>query len=303
MQRVIRLRAESDDPGRLRIGWPLLTSLVVILAAGGSLLRAADPLRDADYSEHAAKLRQKLPSADFHVVVQKPFVVVGDLDEGDLRRWATKTVAWSVDRLKKEYFSKDPPHVLEIWLFKDEASYRKHTLQLFGDRPTTPYGYYSRRHRALIMNIATGGGTLVHEIVHPFMEANFPECPAWFNEGLASLYEQCGDRDGRIWGQTNWRLRGLQAALRDDRVPPFATLCGTSTHEFYREDPGTNYAQARYLCYYLQQKGLLAKFYHEFRKAARQDPGGEGTLARVLETDDLEAFHGEWRQFVLELRF
>jgi len=28
---------------------------------------------------------------------------------------------------------------------------------------------------------------LVHEIVHPFMRANFPECPAWFNEGLASL--------------------------------------------------------------------------------------------------------------------
>ena len=25
----------------------------------------------------------------------------------------------------------------------------------------------------------TGGGTLVHEIVHPFLRANFPECPAW----------------------------------------------------------------------------------------------------------------------------
>ena len=24
------------------------------------------------------------------------------------------------------------------------------------------------------MNISTGGGTLVHEIVHPFIEANFP---------------------------------------------------------------------------------------------------------------------------------
>ena len=43
-----------------------------------------------------------------------------------------------------------------------------------------------------IMNIATGGGTLVHEIVHPYVEANFPGCPAWFNEGLGSLYEACG---------------------------------------------------------------------------------------------------------------
>jgi len=46
----------------------------------------------------------------------------------------------------------------------------------------------------------------VHEIVHPFMAANFPDCPAWFNEGLASLYEQSSERDGKIIGLTNWRL-------------------------------------------------------------------------------------------------
>ena len=50
-----------------------------------------------------------------------------------------------------------------------------HALELFGDEPETPYGYFSAEHQALIMNIATGGGTLVHEIVHPFMEANVPE--------------------------------------------------------------------------------------------------------------------------------
>ena len=40
------------------------------------------------------------------------------------------------------------------------------------------------------MNIGPGPGTLSHELVHPYMEANFPNVPAWFNEGLASLYEQ-----------------------------------------------------------------------------------------------------------------
>ena len=32
----------------------------------------------------------------------------------------------------------------------------------------------------------------------------------------------------------------------------------------YDDDRGANYAQARYLCYYLQQRGLLVKFYREF---------------------------------------
>ena len=39
------------------------------------------------------------------------------------------------------------------------------------------------------MNSATALGTLSHELVHPYMETNFPNVPSWFNEGLASLYE------------------------------------------------------------------------------------------------------------------
>lgn len=257
----------------------------------------------ADFAGHVHRLRADLPSDAFHVVVQPPFVVVGDLPESTLRRHATRTVQWSVDRLKADYFPKDPDRILNIWLFRDRESYERYTQEIFGDRPSTPYGYYSRRHGALIMNIATGGGTLVHEIVHPFMAANFPRCPAWFNEGLASLYEQSSEREGRIWGLTNWRLRGLQGSIRDGRVPSFEALCGTSDRDFYHEDPGTNYAQARYLCYYLQEKGLLRDYYHAFRRSAVQDSSGYETLRRVLGDPDMRQFQREWQEFVLKLRF
>ena len=153
------------------------------------------------------------------------------------------------------------------------------------------------------MNISTGGGTLVHEIVHPFMESNFEACPSWFNEGLASLYEQCSDNRGRIWGGTNWRLRGLQEAIAENRVPSFKTLCSTTTYEFYEEDPGTNYSQARYLCYYLQEQGLLKEYFHQFRKNAKADPTGYDTLQAVLETNDMAAFKKRWEAYVGGLRF
>ena len=32
-------------------------------------------------------------------------------------------------------------------------------------------------------------GTLSHELVHPYMEANFPDVPSWFNEGLAEYVQ------------------------------------------------------------------------------------------------------------------
>src|SRR6185436_8501716 len=107
--------------------------------------------------------------AGFTVTVQPPFVIIGDEPAEIVRRRSTNTVKWAVDRLKKAYFKRDPTEIIDIWLFKDKASYEKNTKEIFDDTPTTPFGYYSAHHRALIMNIATGGGTLVHEIVHPFM--------------------------------------------------------------------------------------------------------------------------------------
>jgi hypothetical protein len=257
---------------------------------------------DADYAQHILALKKKLPGPQFHVVIQKPFVVVGDEAKATVERRSKNTIKWAVDQLKKDYFQRDPNRILDIWLFKDKESYDKHTRQVFGDKPTTPFGYYSSAHGALVMNIATGGGTLVHEIVHPFMASNFPTCPSWFNEGLASLYEQCGEKNGHIYGYTNWRLRGLQQAIRNKRVPPFKTLCSTTTNEFYNEDPGTNYSQARYLCYYLQEKGLLVKYYHAFRLAADKDPTGHETLKKILGREDMDAFKTEWEAFAAKLR-
>ena len=260
-----------------------------------------------DYEKHVSSLRKKidrlLPDTRFHIRLQRPFVVIGDESAEQVRNRSVGIVKWAVDRLKKDYFPKDPKHIINIWLFRNKTSYEKHCQKLFGSRPTTPYGFYSSANRALIMNISTGGGTLVHEIVHPFIEANFPACPSWFNEGLASLYEQCEDQEGRIMGLTNWRLRGLQIHIRDGKVPSFKKLCSTSRYEFYQEDPGTHYSQARYLCYYLQEKKKLRLFYREFVKSVDRDPTGFETLSRVLGETDMDGFQQHWEKFVMQLRF
>jgi hypothetical protein len=238
----------------------------------------------------------------FTVVVQSPFVVVGDDSPEQVRAHAAHVVRWAVDRLKRDFFTQEPERILDVWLFKDSVSYESNALSLFGEKPSTPYGYYSPEHGALVMNIATGGGTLVHEIVHLFMAANFPNCPAWFNEGLGSLFEQSVEREGHIVGLPNWRLPGLKHALRRGTVPSFRELTQTSTHAFYEEDPGTNYAQARYLLYYLQEQGLLVRYFHEFVAHAKEDATGYRTLERVLGNPDMTAFAKRWASFVLALR-
>jgi len=257
----------------------------------------------ADYCQHILSLKSKLPKGDFKVLIEPPFVVVGDEPLETIKERAADTIAWAVKRLKAEYFANDPDHIIDVWLFKDNESYEKNVVQLWGSKPTTPYGYYSPANRALVMNISTGGGTLVHEIVHPFVHANFRECPDWLNEGLGSLYEQCGEADGQIRGRTNWRLAGLQKAIRAERVPSFEHLCSQTGGKFYTADPGTNYSQARYLCYYLQERGLLKKFYHDFYVNRRADPTGYETLKQSLGVNDMEAFHADWQAYVMKLKF
>ncbi|MEL7500165.1 MAG: DUF1570 domain-containing protein [Planctomycetota bacterium] len=278
--------------------------VVAIRCRGGktNLTKSQERFSDADYAQHIRQLKTRLPNDEFSIVLQKPFVVVGDGGADKVKRTAERTVKWAVDCIKQDYFQRDPLHILDIWLFKNPESYQRHNVQLFGSKPTTPFGYYSSQHRALVMDISTGGGTLVHEIVHPFIESNFVLCPSWFNEGLASLYEQSSSRNGRIIGLTNWRLRGLQKTIEAERLATFKELCETSTREFYR-GAGTNYAQARYLCYYLQERGLLNKFYHAFVKNAQDDPSGYETLQSVLGTEDMGSFQEKWEAYVLKLKF
>ena len=291
---------------RRRVGLFLVTVIILGHGVFPFACQAADlaPTNSA-FANHLAQIQKAAPPG-FTVLAQLPFVVLGDEPAEMVRLHSVQTVKWAVDALKQDYFQRDPVEIIDIWLFRDRTSYLDHTRDLFHESPSTPFGFYSSAHHALIMDISTGGGTLVHEIVHPFMAANFPACPAWFNEGLASLYEQSTIQDGHIHGLVNWRYAGLVKAIQEGKTLTFQQLTGTSDAEFYGRG-STNasysqyYAQARYLCYYLQEQGLLVKFYHEFSTHASDDPTGYATLQRVLGEKDMLAFKKKWEKFIMGL--
>jgi hypothetical protein len=301
--RMLRLWPLVYDPAR----WTLIRFRLDLDPASPAAPAAASTARvhghaPAEYAQHVLALKARL-GPGFSVMLEAPFVVAGDEPEPMVRARAVEIVRWATSRLRADFFEKEPARILDVLLFKDGSTYRKRAIDLFHSAPTTPYGYYSSENGALIMNIATGGGTLVHEIVHPYVEADFPDAPPWLNEGLGSLFEQSDERDGHIVGLTNWRLAGLQRAIAGRRVPPIEDLFRADAHAFYDEDPGTNYAVARYLCYYLQERGLLVRFYRDFRAHHGDDPTGMATLRSVLGEPDLAAFQPRWEAYVATLRF
>ena len=269
-------------------------AVALALVCSRAAVVAAEPTHD-ELEARAAALREKLAGRHFKIVIEPPFVVVGDAP--NLEHIATGFLRDKRRLLEQDFFSKRPEKLLEVWLFRNERSFRAGAKEFFTDPPDTPFGYYSPADSALIMN-ADGLGTLSHELVHPYMEANFPDVPSWFNEGLASLFEYPSERKGHIIGLVNWRLPGLKREIRADTLPSLEALLKTSTDEFYNAKWDA-YAQARYLVYYLQEHDLLHDFFDKF-KADTKDKTGEAALVAVL-GEDLATFEPKWRKWVMAL--
>ncbi len=277
--------------------------LALIALLGASTLALATPANAEpsaeDLKAHKIALEKKLEGQGFTVLVEGTFVIIGDEGEKMVKKRSTGFFHWTISLLEKDFFSKRPDKIIEVWLFKNEKTYRKGAKKFFNDEPETPYGYYSPEHDALVMNIGPGPGTLSHELVHPYMEANFPNVPSWFNEGLASLYEQPLEKTGHMWGGTNWRLPGLQKMIRDKTIPALATLLKTSRDGFY-EANFDSYAYARFLCQYLQDHGKLHDFYTKFLADAK-DRTGVTALEAVL-GQDLATFQPIFNKWALGLK-
>src|SRR5262245_10043726 len=72
----------------------------------------ANRFSDEDYAKHIEALKKKLPSDNFTVIIEKPFVVIGDEDARTVQSRSISTVRWAVKRLKEKYFDKDPNAIL-----------------------------------------------------------------------------------------------------------------------------------------------------------------------------------------------
>ncbi len=211
----------------------------------------------------AEALGRKLDRS-FATIISPPFVIVGNMPRRTVRAYADHTIVAAAEAMWADYFRKKPDKVIRILLFKDEKSYRYWAKKLLGDEKVSYFGYYRSWDRTMVMNIGTGGGTLVHELTHALIVYDFPDVPTWFNEGLGSLHEQCRIRPKGIIGYVNWRLPALKTAIRRGTLRPLREL--VTRRDFRGKLMGLNYAQARYFVMYMQKRGLLGKFYEYFRE-------------------------------------
>jgi hypothetical protein len=255
------------------------SSSVEICSHALSLYKQDSAITSAD--SIIASLKDWL-NTDFIFNTTDYFVIVSNLSKKETDKIINGTIDKAFGCFYNNYFTQKPGELTTIFLFSDDASYRKYAYSLFEDSDLSPYGYYKPSRRVMLMNISTGTGTLVHELTHALVRYDFPEIPSWFNEGLGSLYERCSLENHEILGYVNWRLPRLHDAIEQKEFISLSHLLKTTDEEFYGKDSDLNYSEARYLCMYLQEKGLLKKYYHLFRDTFENDKSGITQIESLL---------------------
>lgn len=266
----------------------------------------ANPRLEAACQETAEELGRKL-GRDCRMVVRTPFIVAGNLAEAELDRWRRQTIGPAARAMARRYFTVAPHQPITVLLFRDEQSYNHYADQLYGDAQISVYGYYKPNLRTLVMNISTGGGTLVHELTHALIDFDFPDAPDWFNEGLASMHEQCRIRpdETSIDGLENWRLRGLQETIRRGKLRSLEAMIHDD--DFRGAEVGLNYAQARYFCLFMQREDnprgadVLAEFYRHLRDGQADDPRGAEAVRKTFPKQSWAELDATFQQWVLSL--
>ncbi len=239
--------------------------------------------RAARLAEARAELGPKIPAQ----VVDEVFLLYG------APGWEGAAFTQSVGLVKNALgayftgrFQKKPDHAISVYLFAQAAPYEAYCKAKYGEKCLSKYGFYRPDERRMVMNAGLGLGTLTHELVHPIVETDFPQAPAWINEGIASLFEApVIPRTGEIHGAKNWRHPRLITALSSPTERGVARLDALfgMTDETFRDDAeDLHYAMARYVCQWLDERGKLWAFYQAWRDNAADDPTGVRAFASVM---------------------
>lgn len=263
---------------------------------------APEPPRGPGLEELRAEARKDLGDKVSFDLVREHYLVVAAPGWGASgAKGSAQFIERTLKALFNERFSKGPARPLPVYLFGDAAAYNGYCRRRYGNDCISIYGFFSPSDYRLVMNVGLGIGTLSHELVHPIVDADFPDAPTWINEGIASLFEApILPREGEIHGAKNWRYPRLSAALHTPKERDQVTLpalFSLSDDQFRDDNEDLHYAMGRYFCQWMDGQGKLWLFYRAWRDDFARDPRGEKAFFKVM-GKTTEAASGDWLRWV-----
>jgi hypothetical protein len=244
-----------------------------------------------DRREEAAALVARLSGDGYRAVAEGAFVLASRTHTEPGMREIARGLTRFLDFYAETFGIPRPPHLISVYLARDEASMRQLAERVHGLGLSRMSIGYSFRDDLSMVGIIPGEiyGTLAHELFHLMVRRDFGDVPPWLDEGLAALYEvsRIGP-DGRIRGVPNWRGPVLKELWW--HRPAIGDLVRADWRAFEAADgegepirQAANHATARYFLLHLQERGLLVDVYRAVRErnavSGSGDPGMDAVAA------------------------
>lgn len=256
-----------------------------------------------------------LPGMD--VFYRSPFILAVPYSEnrGYLEYIYEILVNPTANRLFTEYFEKAGiTYVIPIYLFgdlytkhlskNDYLAFIKYCENIHFRSCGSRVAYYLPQDNSIMVWLATGGGTLCHELVHALMESDFPAAPPWLSEGIASMNEEYGKIGGVDGPLDNYRLFYiLDVYKRADCFIPIERLINLSPKDFNNSSIAMLYsAFSRYFCIYLWERGMLSKIYKEIRDCPDKTTASQISIIEKNMKSTMLKIQTDWEKWVLNRR-
>jgi hypothetical protein len=267
-----------------------------------SLPELEEPVKGYNYQEVIDKYSSRIPE-NFSITKFKQFVIFSGLDPKVTYSVIDNDIRTTIDAMTNSYVEKIPDSVTAFFLFKDHDSYKDFTLNNTNieEKDLSQYGYFKISLNIIAIRYVDWKGSPRHEVTHRFTRSDFPGMPSWLDEGLAALNEKSVYKDGKLIGEFSLRILAIRRAIKEDRYTGLENLMKTDDNEFYDKYSPFYYAQSRFLLMYLQEKGLLEKYYKSVRDTFKQDKTGISQLEKILgkSIDDID---GDYYKYITSFK-
>lgn len=141
-----------------------------------------------------------------------------------------------INLLNHDFFKADFDFPIRVVVLDDHADFENFWLnQLHFENPPN-YGVYIPKYKMFATYPEAGIGTFTHEILHPLIQKNLKDHPAWATEGIPTFFEKFygywqSNNLVAYWGYQNpWRIAQLGTNITRIDLRAIVSYSGSSTN-------------------------------------------------------------------------
>jgi hypothetical protein len=203
-----------------------------------------------------------------------------------------------VKLVNRDFFKADFDYPIRVLVLEDRQQFKQFLVQQLHMADPPNFGVYIGRYKMFATYEDSGLGTFAHEILHPLVERNLPDRPAWAMEGIPTFFEKFYGYwlDGELevyWGYQNpWRIQQLgtnltQLDLKQVIADPQATEASSTVER--------SESSWRMVSVFLWQQGRFKRF---LSLIAAHDKAGYPTYFEAAMEMPVEKILPLWQDYL-----